>query len=158
MKKIIVIMTFVFLSTSVLFYGCSKKTTDNSNSTVGTTESTSTDTSIHNNADNNTNTDTSSNNTSDNNASGNTDNTTSTDTSSDIQTFTADELKKFDGQNGTPAYVAVNGTVYDVTNAKKWNNGSHQGLTAGADLTDALSSSPHGDSVLADLPIVGTME
>ena len=73
--------------------------------------------------------------------------------------FTLDELKKYDGQNGNPAYVAVNGTVYDVTNARGWNNGKHQsGVTAGQDLTKMIGQSPHGTSVLAELPVVGTLK
>ncbi len=31
------------------------------------------------------------------------------------KTFTREELKKYDGQNGNPAYVAINNRVYDVT-------------------------------------------
>ena len=72
--------------------------------------------------------------------------------------FTLDELKKYDGQNGNPAYVAVNGIVYDVTNAKDWNSGTHHGHQAGADLTDAIKQSPHGESVLSGLPIVGSLQ
>ena len=72
--------------------------------------------------------------------------------------FTLDDLKKYDGQNGNPAYVAVNGTVYDVTNANRWKNGKHmQGVVAGVDLTNEMANSPHGNSVLKDLPIVGTL-
>lgn len=75
------------------------------------------------------------------------------------KTFTADELKKYNGQNGNPAYVAVNGTVYDVTNAKRWKNGKHEnGIVAGVDLTDSMAKSPHGDSVLKDLPVVGQLK
>ena len=31
------------------------------------------------------------------------------------KTFTREELKKYDGQNENPAYVAINNRVYDVT-------------------------------------------
>lgn len=72
--------------------------------------------------------------------------------------FTLDELKKYDGQNGNPAYVAVNGIVYDVTNARGWNNGSHNVHKAGADLTAELAQSPHGERVLSGLPVVGTLK
>lgn len=33
-----------------------------------------------------------------------------------MQEFTLEELKKYNGKNGNPAYIAVNGKVYDVTN------------------------------------------
>lgn len=72
--------------------------------------------------------------------------------------FTLDELKKYNGQNGTPAYVAVDGVVYDVTNANKWKNGKHQGVVAGNDLSKAIASSPHGKSVLNKLPVIGTLK
>ena len=73
------------------------------------------------------------------------------------KTFTAAELSKYNGQNGNPAYVAVSGVVYDVTNAKGWSNGTHKnGVTAGKDLTKEINSAPHGLSVLSGLPVVGT--
>lgn len=72
-------------------------------------------------------------------------------------TFTLDELAQYDGKNGNDAYVAVDGIVYDVTNAAKWQNGSHYGVQAGTDCTTAISRSPHGTSVLDGLPIVGTL-
>lgn len=74
------------------------------------------------------------------------------------KTFTSDELKKYNGQNGNPAYVAVDGVVYDVTNVEKWKNGKHQGLVAGNDLSKAIGSSPHGKSVLNKLPVMGTLK
>jgi len=73
------------------------------------------------------------------------------------KTFTLDELKKYDGLNGNPAYVAVNGIVYDVTNVKAWNNGSHHTHSAGQDLSSVIASAPHGTSVLAGLPVVGKL-
>ena len=83
----------------------------------------------------------------------------SSSSSSDTQTFTLEELKTYDGQNGNPAYVAVDGVVYDVTNAEGWNDGKHKdGIAAGQDLTDELAKSPHGAKVLEDLPVVGKLE
>ena len=73
------------------------------------------------------------------------------------KTFTLDELAQYDGKNGNDAYVAVEGIVYDVTNAAKWQNGNHYGVQAGTDCTTAISRSPHGTSVLDGLPIVGTL-
>ena len=72
--------------------------------------------------------------------------------------FTVAELKKYNGQNGNPAYVAVDGTVYDVTIANQWNNGSHHGLTAGQDLSKEIKNAPHGTSVLQGLPVVGKLK
>jgi len=74
------------------------------------------------------------------------------------KTFTLDELKTYNGQNGNPAYVAVSGVVYDVTNSSKWKNGKHETVVAGVDLTSAMPSSPHGSKVLSDLPIVGSLK
>lgn len=56
--------------------------------------------------------------------------------------FTKDELAKYDGKDGNPAYVAYKNVVYDVSNVSKWVNGEHNGNTAGNDLTQALSGSP----------------
>ncbi len=37
--------------------------------------------------------------------------------------YSTDELAKFNGKNGQPAYVAINGTVYDVSGKDAWKNG-----------------------------------
>ncbi len=77
-----------------------------------------------------------------------------------LKVFDAAELAKYDGQNGNPAYVAVNGTVYDVSNVSAWRGGVHAGGTihAGQDQTEALKRSPHGAKNLEGLPIVGTYQ
>ncbi|WP_108031826.1 cytochrome b5 domain-containing protein [Trichococcus patagoniensis] len=74
-----------------------------------------------------------------------------------MRTFTLEELSQYNGKNGQPAYVAVDGVVYDVTNVEAWKDGEHkQGLTAGNELTEEITSqSPHGKQVLEGLPIVG---
>ncbi len=72
--------------------------------------------------------------------------------------FTLAELAKYDGKNGNPAYIAVGGVVYDVTDVREWRNGGHKGFQAGQDLTDAFKNqSPHGASILKGLPVVGTL-
>jgi predicted heme/steroid binding protein len=73
------------------------------------------------------------------------------------QKFTLAELATYDGKNGNKAYIAVNGKVYDVTNVEAWNSGSHQGASAGLDLTQTLEMAPHRKSVLDNLKIVGTL-
>ncbi len=72
--------------------------------------------------------------------------------------LTVDELAAYDGTNGKPAYVAVNGVIYDVTNVPAWKNGAHNGYTAGKDLSDAIGNAPHKDSVLANLTVVGKLK
>jgi len=73
-----------------------------------------------------------------------------------LPTFTAETLATYNGQNGNPAYIAVNGKVYDVTDVPQWKNGSHFGrFQAGMDLTDSLKLSPHGPSKLDTVPVVG---
>ena len=72
--------------------------------------------------------------------------------------LTLEELAKYDGQNGNPAYIAVDGVVYDVSNVPQWKDGKHNGFTAGNDLTDAIrTKSPHGVSKLKNVPAVGTL-
>ena len=76
-------------------------------------------------------------------------------TNQNLKVFTKAELQKYDGQNGRPAYVAVNGKVYDVTNSPAWKGGKHKGNFAGTDLTAAIKNAPHGEAVLKNLTVVG---
>lgn len=72
--------------------------------------------------------------------------------------FTPDELSNFNGTNGKPAYVAVNGVVYDVSNEATWGGASHFGLMAGKDLTAEFNGCHGMISVLSNLPKVGVMK
>lgn len=73
-------------------------------------------------------------------------------------TLTLEELKVFNGQNGQPAYVAVDGIIYDVSAIGKWKNGVHQGkYHAGNDLSEEIKKSPHGKAFLDQAVIVGQM-
>lgn len=76
---------------------------------------------------------------------------------SNSRQFTKVELASFDGKNGNPAYVAVNGTVYDVTNNAAWAAATHFGLSAGKDLTTEFNSCHMGQPTLQNLPVVGKM-
>lgn len=79
--------------------------------------------------------------------------------SEEDQVFTLEELSEYDGKDGNPAYVAVDGVVYDVSDIAVWEGGEHfSGVVAGVDNTEKISQSPHGESVLENLPIVGTLE
>lgn len=69
--------------------------------------------------------------------------------------LTLEELKQYDGQNGNPAYVAVDGIIYDVTTFAKWAGGKHNGHFAGNDLSNVIDTAPHGRSKLKILPVVG---
>jgi len=73
--------------------------------------------------------------------------------------LTLEELKEFDGKGGRKAYIAVGGTIYDVTGNLNWFRGNHNGFEAGRDLTVAIDTqSPHGRSKLVGLPIVGKLK
>lgn len=72
--------------------------------------------------------------------------------------FTLKELVKYNGQGGKNAYVAIKGTVYDLTSEKSWINGVHHGLIAGKDLTDEFMKCHKNDINLKDLNIIGTIK
>lgn len=72
--------------------------------------------------------------------------------------LTLEELSYYDGKEGRPAYIAVNGDIYDVTDSTFWRNGGHNGFQAGQDLTDAIiNESPHGLSNLSRVPKIGIL-
>jgi len=76
--------------------------------------------------------------------------------------FTSKELAKFTGKNGQPAFVAVDGVVYDVSGSRFFQNGVHsvceEDSTAGQDLSEEMSEAPKGmREMLLRFPVVGTM-
>lgn len=128
--------TISFLLTGLLvlalFIGCSSN-----NGTPNTTDKNKTENSTNNTTNN-----------------ANTDKNSSTNTSKE-KTFTLDELAKYDGKNGQPAYIAVDGVVYDVTN--NFPNGDHHGCTAGTDSTESIKNVSHGSAILSNSPVVGKL-
>ena len=72
--------------------------------------------------------------------------------------LTLSELEKHNGREGAPSYVAADGQVYDVSSSPDWEEGEHMGLhQAGRDLTEALSTAPHGKEVFARVRTVGNL-
>ena len=76
--------------------------------------------------------------------------------------YTAETLKQYNGKDGRRCYVAVKGVVYEISGKSLWQEGQHTPSAGdaycGADLTQAISRSPHGESKLRDLPKVGTFQ
>jgi predicted heme/steroid binding protein len=72
--------------------------------------------------------------------------------------FTLRELSQYNGKNGTAAFIAYKGKVYDVSRSFLWQNGCHQVMhVAGSDLTDSLAQAPHGADLLQRFPVVGEL-
>jgi predicted heme/steroid binding protein len=69
--------------------------------------------------------------------------------------FTLAELAQYNGKNGQPAYVAVNGIIYNLSAI--FINGKHAGYSAGQDLTAAFNSK-HSVAILKAFPIIGKLK
>ena len=72
--------------------------------------------------------------------------------------LTPAELSSFTGRDGSPAYFAYGGMVYDATESKLWRKGNHMGKhQAGFDLTEMLKLAPHGEDRVRQLPVIGKL-
>lgn len=71
------------------------------------------------------------------------------------------ELARNNGLAGKSCWIAVDGDVYDATGNSQWKDGQHTPsggqAKCGEDLTVVIAKSPHGNSVLGGLPIVGEL-
>lgn len=77
---------------------------------------------------------------------------------SNMRQFTVEELSLYDGSNGRPAYVAVNGIVYDVSLEATWGGGTHFSMYAGHDLTSKFNACHVGRTeALRNLPQIGLL-
>ena len=77
----------------------------------------------------------------------------------EMLSLTLEELAQYNGQDGMPAYVAIDGDIYDMSAIAPWAGGKHNGHIAGTDLTEDLKTrSPHGVRVLKILPKVGKIK
>jgi predicted heme/steroid binding protein len=66
--------------------------------------------------------------------------------------FNAQELSKYNGLNGQPAYVAIDGLVYDMSSV--FLSGYHAGYAAGLDQSAAFHSQ-HANNILQRFTIIG---
>lgn len=76
-----------------------------------------------------------------------------------MRTFTKEELARYDGRDGAPAYIAYRGKVYDVSGSFLWQGGRHLAThEAGVDLTESLDEAPHGPDLLERVSVVGILQ
>jgi predicted heme/steroid binding protein len=76
-----------------------------------------------------------------------------------LKELSREELSRYTGEDGTPAYIAYRGVVYDVTHSFLWKKGKHQVLhEAGRDLTSELDEAPHGPELLERVPKIGRLK
>lgn len=75
------------------------------------------------------------------------------------KTLTVEELAEYNGKDGQPAYIAIDGKVYDVSDVPQWAGGDHAGMfEAGKDYTNELKTqAPHSASLLQGTPVVGVL-
>lgn len=76
--------------------------------------------------------------------------------------ISVDELKRQNGKDGNRCYIALDGTVYEVTQGRLWNDGEHDpsggDAYCSADLSDVIDQSPHGRSKIQELQAIGKLE
>jgi len=84
--------------------------------------------------------------------------------SDELKKFTKEELAKFDGQDGRPCYVAVDGKVYDLSESSLWQDGKHSTCEdmaiCGKNLTDVIKNDApesHEEGHFRDFPIAGEL-
>ena len=74
------------------------------------------------------------------------------------QEFTLAQLAKYNGADGNPSYVAINGIVYDVSNSISWSGGYHFGVSAGTNATETFSTCHGASNIIEKLPKVGLLK
>jgi predicted heme/steroid binding protein/uncharacterized membrane protein len=76
-----------------------------------------------------------------------------------MKEMTPEELLSFNGKDGKPVYISLQGKIYDVSKSPLWSKGLHMNRhPSGSDLTGAFSAAPHGTEVLGRYPQVGVLK
>jgi predicted heme/steroid binding protein len=76
---------------------------------------------------------------------------------SELPVYTKSQLALRNGQDKPQIWVALKGTIYDVTESRLWRNGKHYEHWAGQDLTEELADAPHTDTVFEKFKVVGRL-
>ena len=70
-----------------------------------------------------------------------------------------EELKRMNGKDGNPIWIAFGGKVYDVSQSWHWKTGTHMVRHAsGQDLTKEIEAAPHGPELLEKFPQIGILK
>lgn len=71
--------------------------------------------------------------------------------------LTEKELSLYNGENGMPSYISVDGTIYDISDVPELKDENHLGVKAGADYSEVFKKCHNGDkNILSKLKVVGT--
>lgn len=74
--------------------------------------------------------------------------------------ITLSQLRRNNGDRGTPKWIAYNGIVYDVSECAHWTREMHENMHfPGQDLTSELPDAPHNEIVFQhpNVKIVGRL-
>lgn len=78
------------------------------------------------------------------------------------QGISLDEVAKHTGKDGNSCWVAVDGTVYEISGFVLWVEGEHKPsggrAKCGKDLSEVIKQSPHGKSKLKLLKEIGPLQ
>ena len=76
-----------------------------------------------------------------------------------MKEFDSEELAKYNGEKGSPIYIAHQEKVYDISDSKRWKSGMHMKRhRAGADLSTDIQAAPHGPEVFEKFSQVGVLK
>lgn len=76
----------------------------------------------------------------------------------ELPLYTKSQLALRNGSEMDEKWIAYKGKIYDMTQSSYWKNGMHYGNFAGQDLTEELSTSPHGKRVFESLTPIGILK